>query len=74
MGFKRTMWAILCNLVAIVTLDRYYICDACHKIHKHTKDGEMELRGRIFVSYECANRTIKKAGEALRNSVLGKKE
>ena len=74
MGFKRTMWAILCNLFAIITLDRYYICDACHKIHKHTKDGEMELRGRIFVSYDCAERIIQKACETLRKDLFGKRE
>ena len=78
MKLKRKVQLTLYSLFSIITGNRYYICEDCHRIHKKT-GNELALCGGwyapyIFVSYECADRTIQQARMALFQAVTNKHE
>lgn len=72
-------------LIRFFTIDKYYICEECHKIHK--RDGR-EIRFDNFdddgvhlmyhplwyrsVSRECFDRQQEKVRRILRESIFGK--
>ena len=69
MKFKRKIELTFYSLFSIVTFHKYYICENCHKIHKRT-GNEFDICGgwyepHVFVSNDCAQKTIKKAKEVL---------
>ena len=78
MKFRRKVELILYSLFSIVTFHKYYICEDCHKIHKRTGNEFACCGGwyepHVFVSNDCARETIKRAVNALRQSVFDKWE
>ena len=58
------------RLFSFVTFHKYYICEDCNKIHKRTGNEFEVCGGNIYVSIDCANATIKRAGKVLRDGVL----
>lgn len=71
MKFKRKVELTFYSLFSIVTFNKYYICEDCHKIHKRN-GNEFTICGGwyepyVFVSNDCANATIRRAQEVLRN-------
>ena len=74
MKIKRKIELVFYSLFSIVTFHKYYICEDCHKIHKRTGNEFKSCGGwyknHVFVSNHCANKTIAKAGKALRDAIL----
>lgn len=73
MKLKRKVELTFYSLFSIVTFNKYYICDECHKIHKRT-GNEFAVCGGwyepyVFVSNDCANATINRAYKVLRDSI-----
>ena len=69
MKLKRKIELTFYSLFSIVTFNKYYICDDCHKIHKRT-GNEFAVCGSwyepyVFVSNDCANATIRRAQKVL---------
>ena len=58
------------RLFSFATFHKYYICEDCNKIHKRTGNEFEVCGGHIYVSIDCANATIQRAGKALRDSVF----
>lgn len=74
MKIKRKIELIFYSLFSIVTFHKYYICEDCQKIHKRT-GNEFEVCGgwyrrHVFVSNDCANKTINNARKSLREALL----
>ena len=72
MKLKRKVELTFYSLFSIVTFNKYYICENCHKIHKRT-GNEFTICGGwyepyVFVSNDCAQATIRRALEVLRNN------
>ena len=74
MSIKRKIELTFYSLFSIVTFHKYYICEDCHKIHKRT-GNEFEVCGgwyehHVFVSNDCANKTINNTRKMLFEEVL----
>ena len=74
MKIKRKIELIFYSLFSIVTFHKYYICEDCKKINKRT-GNEFEVCGgsyssHVFVSNDCANKTINNARKSLREALL----
>lgn len=74
MRIKKKIELTFCSLFSIVTFHKCYICEDCRKIHKRT-GNEFEVCGgwyrhHIFVSNDCANKTISNARKSLREEIL----
>lgn len=56
--------------IKLITRNKYYICEDCHKIHKRNgAEFDINLNWAITVNNNCANNTIKKTYELLRNTI-----
>lgn len=74
MRLNRRIQLTLISLFSIITFHKYYICEACYKIHKRN-DNEFPIcggwyRGHIFVSRDCASKTITNARKALYDGLI----
>ena len=74
MKLSRKIELIFYSLFSILTFHKYYICDECRKIHKRT-GNEFEICGgwyehHVFVSNDCAKKTIEKAWWVLRRDMM----
>lgn len=70
MKIRRKLTFAFYRLFSIVTFNKYYICEDCHKIHKRT-GNELEVGGgHVYASIDCANATINKACKVLQNRLL----
>lgn len=73
MKISRKLQLIFYSLFTILTFHKYYICDDCYHIHKFVNNEFASCGGRyksyIFVNVDCANKTIKKAYNMLKEAI-----
>lgn len=76
MKISRKVELTFYSLFSILTFHKYYICEDCHKIHKRT-GNEFPICGgwyehHVFVSVDCANATISRAFNTLKQRAFDK--
>ena len=71
MKFSRKIELTLYSLFSIITFNKFYICEDCHRVHKRT-GHEFTICGGwyepyVWVSEDCARKTIRKAHKILQD-------
>ena len=60
-------------LIYKLTFKKYYLCDKCKHIHKRqSNDVDINSKYGLYVSNVCAENSIIKARELLKNAILNK--
>lgn len=74
MRIKRKIKLTFYSIFSIITFHKCYICEDCNRIHKRI-GNEFKVcggwyRDHIFVSNDCAKKTITDVRKALHDAIL----